>query len=59
MSENGKKLLLGIVIAVVFVVCIALVIMGQRKIGPSGLMMMLVGLAGLLVLLWLYNRQYK
>ena len=41
------------------VVCIALVIVGQRKIGPSGLLMMLVGLAGLLVLLWLYNRQYK
>lgn len=59
MSENGKKLLLGILIAVVFVVCIAVVIVGQRKIGPSGLLMMLVGLAGLLVLLWLYNRQYK
>ena len=58
-SENGKKLLLGILIAVVFVVCIALVIVGQRKIGPSGLLMMLVGLAGLLVLLWIYNRQYK
>ena len=59
MSENGKKLLLGILIAVVFVVCIALVIVGQRIIGPSGLLMMLVGLAGLLILLWLYNRQYK
>ena len=59
MSENGKKLLLGILIAVVFVVCIALGIVGQRKIGPSGLLMMLVGLAGLLVLLWLYNRQYE
>ena len=59
MSENGKKLLLGILIAVVFVVCIALVIVGQSKIGPSGLLMMLVGLAGLLVLLWLYNRQYE
>lgn len=59
MSENGKKLLIGIVIAVVFVVCLALVIVGQKHTGPQGLLMMLAGLAGLLVLLWLYNRQYK
>ncbi len=59
MSEKGKKLLIGIIIAIVFVVCVALVIIGQRNIGPQGLLMMLVGLAGLIVLLWLYNRQYK
>lgn len=59
MSENGKKMLIGIIVAVVFVVCLALVIIGQKHIGPQGLLMMLVGLAGLLVLLWLYNRQYK
>lgn len=59
MSENGKKLLIGIIVAVVFVVCIALVIIGQKNIGPQGLLMMLLGLAGLIVLLWLYNRKYK
>lgn len=59
MSEQGKKLLVGIIVTVVFIVCIALVIIGQKNTGPQGLLMMLVGLAGLLVLLWLYNRQYK
>lgn len=59
MGENGKKLLIGIIVAVVFVVCIALVIIGQKNIGPQGLLMMLLGLAGLIVLLWLYNRKYK
>lgn len=44
---------------IVFVVCICLVIIGQRNIGPAGLLTMLAGLAGLVVLLWLYNRQFK
>ena len=48
MNEFTKKIIIGIVIFVVFVVCVALVVAGQRNIGPSGL-----------ILLWLYNRQYK
>lgn len=59
MNENVKKILVGIIVAVVFVVCVALVVMGQSKIGLQGLLMMFAGLAGLIVLLWLYNRQYK
>ena len=58
MSEYSKNLLIGILAAVVFIACVALVV-GQRNIGPTGLLMMLAGLAGLLVLLGLYNRQYK
>ena len=52
MSEKAKKLLITIVV-------LALVVIGQRHIGPKGLGMMLLGLAGLIVLLGLYNRQYK
>jgi hypothetical protein len=37
----------------------ALVIGGQRHIGYAGLGVMLIGLAGLLAQLWLYNRQYQ
>ena len=44
---------------VVFIVCLALVIMGQKNISAAGLGMELAGLAGLLVLLYLYNRRYK
>lgn len=59
MNEQVKKILIGIIVAIVFVVCIALVVIGQRNIGPAGLGTMLIGLSGLIVLLWLYNRQYK
>ncbi len=59
MNEFSKKIIVGIVIFIVFVVCVALVVAGQRNIGPSGLFTQLAGLAGLIALLWLYNRQYK
>lgn len=59
MSESAKKIITGIVILIIFIVCLALVIMGQKNIGLGGLCTMLAGLAGLVFLLWLYNRQYK
>lgn len=59
MNEQVKKIIVGIIVAIVFVVCLALVIVGQRNIGPQGLATQVCGLAGLIVLLWLYNRQYK
>lgn len=43
----------------VFIVGVALVVIGQRMIGPAGLSIMLVGLAGILLLLYLYNRKYQ
>lgn len=59
MGETRKKILKGAVVFVVFVVSMALVIWGQRHIGPGGLGIMILGLAGLIALLWFYNRQYK
>ena len=59
MNEFTKKIVTAIVVLFVFVVCVALVVIGQRNIGASGLMIQLVGVAGLVVLLWLYNRQYR
>lgn len=44
---------------IVFAVCIGLVVIGQRNIGVSGLLVMLAGLVGLLVLLFLYNKRYQ
>ena len=37
-----------LIMAVVFVVCLALIIIGQKNIGVPGLIMELVGLVGLL-----------
>ena len=59
MSENAKKILIGIIVAVIFVASVALVVVGQKHIGPKGLGMMMVGLLGLVSLLGLYNSQYK
>ena len=51
--------MIAVVVVIVFIVCVALVVVGQRNIGAAGLMTQLVGVAGLVVLLWLYNRQYR
>ena len=58
MEENKKWI--GILInAVLVIVCIALVIIGQRRIEAAGLVMQMIGLAGILVLLYMYNRKYQ
>ncbi|KRL14688.1 DUF6903 family protein [Schleiferilactobacillus perolens] len=48
-----------IVSSVLFVLFLVLVVVGQRHIGYAGLGTMMVGLAGLLGLLWMYNKQYQ
>ena len=59
MNEFAKKIVTAVVVLSVFVVCVALVVIGQRNIGATGLLVQLIGVAGLIILLWLYNRQYK
>ena len=46
----------NVIMLVVFVVCLALVLVGQKNISAA---MELVGLVGLLTLLFVYNRKYK
>lgn len=53
------KVIKNVILLAVFVVCLGLVIVGQRNISLTGLSMELIGLVGLLVLLFLYNRKYK
>ena len=45
MNERTKKIITAIVVIVIFVVCIGLIIVGQRNIGPKGLLTEIVGLA--------------
>ena len=59
MNEHTKKIVQRLIAVIVFAVCIWLVVAGQKHIGPAGLGVMLIGLAGLIVLLWLYNRKYQ
>lgn len=48
-----------IVMAVVFVVCLLMIILGQRNVGYQGLFVELIGLVGLLAVLFAYNRDHK
>ncbi len=43
----------------IFIASMAFVVMGQRRIGPLGLLVMLIGLAGILLLLYLYNKKFR
>lgn len=59
MSEGVKRIITGIVVLVIFAVCLGLVIVGQKDTGFQGLLVMLAGLAGLVGLLAFYNHKYK
>lgn len=59
MNEKTKSILTTVLAVVFFIVCVALVVIGQRDVGPHGLLIMLLGLAGLILLLYLYNRKFK
>ncbi|WP_425352538.1 DUF6903 family protein [Alteribacter populi] len=41
-----------------FLICLFLVIYGQRTVGREELLIQLIGLSGLLFLLWNYNRKF-
>lgn len=55
MNKTGHSL----VKIILFFLCLFLVFIGQKNIGYTGLLTMLVGLGGLLALLWNYNRNYQ
>ena len=53
------KWMVRIAYLLVFILGMALVVMGRLNIGPAGLLTMIAGLAGILILLYLYNRKYQ
>lgn len=55
MSQITKN----IIAIVCFVVYFVLVCYGQSLVGYTGLVLELIGLAGLLILLYMYNKKYK
>ncbi|MDY0393881.1 DUF6903 family protein [Virgibacillus halophilus] len=54
MSENISR----IIKIIFFLICLFLVVYFQRTVGRFDLFMQLVGLAGMLFLLWNYNRKF-
>lgn len=59
MNMYTKRIWVVIIAVIVFLVCLFLVINGQRTVGFPNLLEMLIGLAGILALLFLYNRPYR
>lgn len=59
MSDSLWNLIRNLLMVIIFVAGVALVIIGQKHIGPTGLGTMLVGMTMLIGLLWAYNRKYK
>ncbi len=53
------KWMINLLYLLVFIVSMALIITGQRNIGPIGLLIMIIGLAGILSLLYLYNKKFQ
>ena len=60
MDEYLKKKLLVIAGIILIILCVALVIIGRRQTGQwSGLGIQMIGLAGILALLYVYNKPYS
>lgn len=59
MTESAKTILNIIGKLLFFFFCVPLVIYGQRTIGYHFLFIELLGLAGVLLQLWNYNRKFK
>ncbi|MCI8785374.1 MAG: hypothetical protein HFI84_01795 [Eubacterium sp.] len=57
--EENKKWIVVLINTVLFIACMALVIAGQRRIEAAGLIMQMVGLVGILLLIYFYNRKYQ
>ncbi len=57
--ENTRKVFGMIFKAICLIICVGLVIIGQKNVSYQGLITMLAGLGGILLLLYLYNKQYK
>lgn len=53
------KWLIRLLYLLIFIVSMMLIVTGQRSIGPAGLFIMLIGLGGILLLLYLYNKKYQ
>ncbi|NLI89910.1 MAG: hypothetical protein GX366_05835 [Epulopiscium sp.] len=49
----------GLLRLIIFIISIYLVVHGQKNIGFQGLATMLVGLAGILGLLFVYNKAHQ
>ena len=55
MSDTVKN----IIMAIVFILSVVLIFVGQKNIGYMGLLIEIIGLAGIVGVLFTYNKKYK
>ncbi|WP_230399342.1 DUF6903 family protein [Novisyntrophococcus fermenticellae] len=54
-----KKWMMTILELAFFIVCLALIIVHRKTVGPVHLLWMLAGICGLIGLLYVYNRAHR
>ncbi|XCB29868.1 hypothetical protein RQN30_12055 [Arcanobacterium hippocoleae] len=59
MSEKGAIILRIVLGIIAYIVCVLLAIYGNTIPGWKGLGIMMIGLAGILLMLYLYNRRHR
>lgn len=57
--DYKKPIIIRIISIILAIFCIALVVANRLPVGAKQLGLQLLGLAGILALLYLYNRQFK
>ena len=54
-----KEKILNLVLVICFILSVSLIIVGQKNVSRVGFANEIIGLAGLLVVLFIYNRKYR
>ena len=54
-----KEKIIGLVLVLCFILSVVLIISGQKNISLTGFTYEIIGLIGLLVVLFVYNRKYR
>ena len=49
----------NIILAIVFIISVVLIFVGQKNIGYTGLFTELIGLIGIIGVIFTYNKRYK
>ena len=58
-EDRMKEKIIGLVLVLCFILSVGLIISGQKNISLTGFTYEIIGLIGLLVVLFVYNRKYR
>ena len=58
-EDAVKEKIIGLVLVLCFILSLTLIIVGQKNVSIVGFANEIIGLTGLLVILFIYNRKYR